>query len=112
MHSNTQQKEVPLGTPRLICYHQTHYHNGKFVSILPLLADDVGVTHIIIAAIHLNDTAGDVTLNDDRYSASVNDPLWQEVRTAQKAGVKVLGMLGGACPGSFTALDGDTRSFD
>ncbi|KAF3216975.1 hypothetical protein TWF191_008879 [Orbilia oligospora] len=74
----------PSSTPspphqsRIVCYHQTHYHNGKFVSILPLLAPECGVTHIIIAAIHLNALPADVTLNDDPYNAPKHEPLWQE----------------------------------
>jgi chitinase len=37
--------------------------------------------------------------------------LWSEVRALQQAGIKVLGMLGEAHTGSFTALDGDEASF-
>jgi chitinase len=102
----------PAATPRIICYHQTHYHDEKFVSILPLLTKKTGVTHVIIAAIHLNEPAGNITLNDDPYTSSKNDVLWQEIRMLQSEGVKVLSMLGGAHPGSFTVLDGDTKSFN
>ncbi|SLM39206.1 chitinase [Lasallia pustulata] len=96
-------------TPRIVCYHQMHYYEGKFVSMLPLL--DTGVTHVIIAAIHINST-DDISLNDDRYNDPKNEPLWTEVRTLQRNGVKVLGMLGGAHQGSFTKLDGDIESFE
>lgn len=99
------------GTPRIICYHQTHYLNGKFVSILPLLTHETGVTHVIVAAIHINEPPGNITLNDLPYSSPSNEPLWLEVFKLQKANVKVLGMLGGAALGSFTRLDGDTESF-
>ncbi|MCJ1405593.1 hypothetical protein MMC11_008821 [Xylographa trunciseda] len=40
------------------------------------------------------------------------DPLWAEIRELQDGGIKVLGMLGGAHQGSFTALDGEITSFD
>ncbi|KAI9811717.1 MAG: hypothetical protein M1827_005262 [Pycnora praestabilis] len=98
--------------PRVIVYHQTHYHNGELMSVLPLLTHKTGVTHVIIAAVHLNQPAGNITLNDDPYQAPKYDALWQEVCLLQDAGVKVLGMLGGAHAGSFTALDGDLKSFD
>jgi len=97
------------GSSRIVCYHQTHYHEGRFVSLLPLLETEA--THVIIAAIHLNSRES-ITLNDDPYDAPKNEPLWHEVRMLQSAGVKVLGMLGGAHQGSFTRLDGDVKSFE
>ena len=99
-------------TPKLIYYHQTHYHTERYISVLPLLLEKTGVTHLIIAAIHLNEPAGNITLNDDPYTAQKNDTLWREMRTLQGGGIKVLGMLGGAAKGSFTRLDGDSRSFN
>lgn len=86
-----------------------HYYQGEFVSLLPLL--NTKATHVIIAAIHLN-SLDSITLNDDPYDSSKNEPLWNEVRTLQHAGMKVLGMLGGAHQGSFTKLDGDIESFE
>jgi len=86
-----------------------HYYNGKFVSLLPLL--QTRVTHVILAAIHLNSRT-DISLNDDPYNAAKNKPIWEEIRILQHNGVKVLGMLGGAHQGSFTALDGDAASFE
>lgn len=38
--------------------------------------------------------------------------LWAELRILQAAGVKVLGMLGGAAKGSFTRLDLDDNTFE
>ena len=97
--------------PRVITYHQTHYLSGKFVSLLPLLSEETGITHVMIAAFHLNSPSS-ITLNDDSYSASKNTALWEEVGILQRNGVKVLGMLGGAHQGSFTALDGEKESFE
>lgn len=97
--------------PRIITYHQTHYQCGLFVSLLPLLTERTGITHVIIAAFHLN-SPSDITLNDDAYTAPKNTVLWEEVRILQRHGVKVLGMLGGACQGSYTALDGEKGSFE
>lgn len=102
-------EDRPSKPSRIVCYHQMHYHDGQFVSLLPLL--DTGVTHVIIAAIHLN-SPSPISLNDDPYDAAKQEPLWAEVRILQHAGVKVLGMLGGAHQGSFTALDGDVKSFE
>jgi len=101
--------------PRIVCYHQTHYHHGTYISLLPLLTEatsHIGPTHLIIAAIHLNARPGDITLNDDPPAHPKNDPLWAELAIFQDIGVKVLGMLGGAAPGSFTRLDGSDEVFE
>lgn len=96
--------------PRLVVYHQTHFHNDTLISLLPLLTHRTAVTHIILAAIHLNSPAGAITLNDDPYDAPKLAPVWTEVRTMQRAGIKVLGMLGGAAKGTFTRLDSESRT--
>jgi hypothetical protein len=109
----TPRTGVPLVLQhsRVIIYYQTHFHNDQHVSILPLVTKNTGVTHVILAAIHLNDPAGHITLNEDPYAAPRNSIIWDEVRTLQKHGIKVLGMLGGAAQGSFRALDGTEASF-
>lgn len=93
----------------MILYHQTHHapNNGPPVSLLPLTTNNTGVTHIILAAVHLNDGPGNITLNDDPPDAEKNNTLWAEVVWLQASGVKALGMLGGAAKGSFERLDGD-----
>lgn len=102
--------------PRVVCYHQTHHNpNGEYISILPLITeatDLIGITHLIIAAFHLNDGPSNITLNDDPPSAPRNTPLWEEVRVFQDIGVQVLGMLGGAAQGSFARLDGNDADFN
>ena len=104
----TQQAQfLPQGQgPRVIVYHQTHHQNGNPVSILPLITNQTGVTHVIVAAIHLNDNAY-LTLNDDPPDAQKFTTLWSEVAWLQASGVKVLGMLGGAAKGSYAKLDAD-----
>ena len=96
--------------PRVIIYHQTHYtRDGEYVSILPLLTEAISVvpvSHIILAAFHLNDPPGNITLNDDPPDSPKNIPLWDEILVLQDTGVKILGMLGGAAQGSFRRLDG------
>ncbi|KAF6837142.1 alkaline phosphatase [Colletotrichum plurivorum] len=100
--------------PRVISYYQTHHtSDGKPISILPLLTQaDISVTHVILAAIHINDDAQDLTLNDH----DADDPrfltLWAELRVLQASGVKVLGMLGGAAQGSYERLDGAEDRFE
>lgn len=99
----------PTFQPRVVCYHQTHFDKqGGYVSILPILTearDFVGITHLIIAAIHLNEAPGQITLNDDPPDAQKNAQLWEELKVLQDVGIKVLGMLGGAAQGSFQRLD-------
>ncbi|KAL2004184.1 hypothetical protein VTN02DRAFT_5833 [Thermoascus thermophilus] len=99
--------------PRIICYHQTiRPNNGDYVSMLPLLHNNTGITHIIIAAFHINSEPGDITLNDDPPDSPKFAPLWAEVPLVKQAGVKVMGMLGGAAPGSFKRLDGSQEQFE
>lgn len=101
----------PTAGPRLIVYHQTfHDHDGNYHSLLPLLTNNTGVTHVIVAAIHLNDGPGNITLNDHRPDDKRYDQLWGEVNWLQGSGVKVLGMLGGAAKGSFEKLGGNDES--
>lgn len=97
--------------PRIIYYHQTHYTNSQYVSILPVLRASTGVTHVIIAAFHLNSQPSRITLNDKPWNSPEFIPLWDEVRQLQAAGVKVLGMLGGAAQGSYMKLDGSLEGF-
>jgi hypothetical protein len=93
--------------PRLVVYHQTfHDSAGNYHSLLPLLTNHTGATHVIVAAIHLNDGPGNITLNDHRPDDKRYDQLWGEVKWLQGSGVKVLGMLGGAAQGSYERLGG------
>ncbi|KAH7119676.1 glycoside hydrolase superfamily [Dendryphion nanum] len=103
----------PNEGPRLIVYAQTfHDSSGNYHSLLPLLTNNTGVTHVIIAAIHLNDGPGNITLNDHVPSESRYDTLWGEVKWLQGSGIKVLGMLGGAAKGSFERLSGHEENFE
>ncbi|KAH9876430.1 hypothetical protein J1614_003561 [Plenodomus biglobosus] len=112
--SSSSPKLLPPSTgPRLIVYHQTfHDPDGTYHSLLPLLTNNTGITHVIIAAIHINDGPGNITLNDHKPDDKRFDQLWGEVNWLQGSGVKVLGMLGGAAKGSFEKLGGDDESFE
>lgn len=102
--------------PRIIVYHQTHFADTpttkqQHISLLPLLNENpIAVTHVILAAIHLNENPGDITLNDDPYTTPKLEPVWAEARTLRQHGIKVMGMLGGAAQGSYNRLDADDRA--
>lgn len=100
----------PPHRPRIILYHQTHYTSNTYIPILTALTPTSGLTHVIIAAIHLNSPTK-IHLNDDPYDSPKFIPLWHEVRQLQARGIKVLGMLGGAAQGSYTRLDGSLEGF-
>jgi hypothetical protein len=107
---------IPHFQPRVVCYYQTHHDKkGKYISILPLLTealDVIGITHLIIAAIHINRDPNGITLNNDPPDAAHNSTLWEEVQIFQDVGVRVLGMLGGAAKGSFARLDQSHVEFE
>ncbi|KAJ2851917.1 hypothetical protein IWW36_000690 [Coemansia brasiliensis] len=99
--------------PRLILYYQTHHdRSGNNISILPLAQPGSLVTHVILAAIHINEEPENLTLNDHIPDHPQNKLLWTELALLQASGIKVLGMLGGAAQGSFTRLDGSAEQFE
>lgn len=104
----------PGGLPRVIVYYQTHHHpDGRPISVLPLVQQPgIRLTHLNLAALHVNqkdDPAHIITLNDHVPSHPRFATLWAELRVLQAAGVRVLGMLGGAARGTFgrATLDSD-----
>ncbi|KAJ2553604.1 hypothetical protein EV175_002888, partial [Coemansia sp. RSA 1933] len=99
--------------PRLVIYYQTHHDSsGKHISILPLIQPGISVTHVIIAAIHINEEPSNITLNNDAPDHPQFQPLWTELRVLQASGIKVMGMLGGAAKGSYLRLDGSDEQFE
>ncbi|KAI1206307.1 glycoside hydrolase family 18 protein [Annulohypoxylon truncatum] len=102
-------------TPRIIMYYQTtHDPDGNLISTLPLITQPgIALTHLIVAAIHINEDPDGLTLNDHAPSDPRYTTMWAELRIAQASDVKVLGMLGGAAQGSFARLDQqDQASFE
>lgn len=92
---------------------QTHDPSGNLISILPLISrPKIDVSHIIIAAIHINEDPDGLTLNDLPPGHARFVSTWAELRIAQASGIKVLGMLGGAAKGSYTRLDQDEATFE
>ncbi|OAA42294.1 endo-N-acetyl-beta-D-glucosaminidase precursor [Cordyceps fumosorosea ARSEF 2679] len=104
-----------LPEPRLVIYVQTtHQVDGSPISILPLIEEPgITATHLIIAAFHINEDS-EIHLNDHDPNDPTFATLWSEVELIKAAGVKVMGMVGGAAPGSFTTatLDGDDSVFE
>ncbi|KAI1822011.1 glycoside hydrolase family 18 protein [Xylaria intraflava] len=100
--------------PRLIVYHQTtHNPDATPCSVLPLITQPgIAVTHLIIAAIHINEDPDALTLNDRLASDPRFVTTWAELRIAQASGIAVMGMLGGAAKGSYTRLDQDQATFE
>lgn len=94
----------PPALPRIITYYQTHHTpDGKPISALPLLTQPgIRLTHLILAAIHVNGEPDAITLNDHPPSHPRFHTLWAEMRVLQASGVRVLGMLGGAAKGTFS----------
>ncbi|KAF4120766.1 Glycosyl hydrolases family 18 [Geosmithia morbida] len=101
-------------TPRIVAYYQTHHdQGGSPISVLPLvLRPGISVTHLILAAIHINEDPSGLTLNDHIPGHERNGTLWSEMATLQAAGVKVMGMLGGAAKGTYSRLDGSDSQFE
>ncbi|KAF7555532.1 hypothetical protein G7046_g6531 [Stylonectria norvegica] len=100
--------------PRIVSYYQTHHDSaGKPISVLPLITQPgISLTHLIVAAIHINDEPANITLNNHYPSDTHFHTLWAEMRVLQASGVKVMGMLGGAAKGSYRRLDGSQEQFD
>ncbi|TVY83034.1 Chitinase [Lachnellula suecica] len=101
--------------PRLVVYFQTtHDKSGNPISMLPLITEkNISLTHLIVCSFHINLNSV-VHLNDYPPSDARFDTLWNETRVLRNnSSVKVMGMIGGAAPGSFNTqtLDGNATSF-
>ncbi|KAJ7281926.1 endo-beta-N-acetylglucosaminidase [Mycena rebaudengoi] len=90
---------------RVAVYYQTQYDNslepnspfGHYVSPLPLIA----VISQLLAAFHINFDDVSVHLNDFVPEAPFFDHMWSDIAIMQGQGIKVIGMLGGAAPGTY-----------
>lgn len=108
-------KKATSDVPRLVIYFQTtHDDDGNPISMLPLITEQgIALTHLIVCSFHVN--AGSVIhLNDYAPDVPHFYTLWNETVVMQQAGVKVMGMIGGAAAGSFSTqtLDGDEETFE
>ncbi|KAF8178652.1 glycoside hydrolase family 18 protein [Mycena galopus ATCC 62051] len=93
---------------RVAVYYQTQYDSsmapnspyGFYVSPLPLITL---ISTLFLAAFHI-DSDQTVHLNDNPPTDPMFTQMWQDLGEMQSQGVKVLGMLGGAAPGTYTLL--------
>ncbi|PTB63107.1 glycoside hydrolase family 18 protein [Trichoderma citrinoviride] len=99
-----QQRAEPTDLPRLIVYFQTtHDSSGQPISMLPLITEKgIALTHLIVCSLHINQ-GGEVHLNDYPPDDPHFYTLWNETISMKQAGVTVMGMVGGAAPGSFNS---------
>ena len=89
---------------RVVMYYQTQYQSGRYVSPLPLIGY---VTHLFLAAFHLNmgNVGPDIVhLNDFMPADPYYAPMWPDIAQMQGNGTKIIGMLGGAAPGTYECL--------
>lgn len=88
--------------PRLSIYFQTtHDALGQPISMLPLIQEqNIALTHLIVCSLHIN-VGSVIHLNDFPPDHPRFATLWNETKVMKEAGVKVMGMVGGAAAGSF-----------
>ncbi|KAK3987306.1 glycoside hydrolase superfamily [Cladorrhinum sp. PSN332] len=113
--SGNQATSVFSELPRLVIYYQTtHDSFGRPISMLPLVTEfGIALTHLIVCSFHIHEN-GVIHLNDFPPHKPMFYTLWNETQILKEAGVKILGMVGGAAAGSFknTTLDGDDSAFE
>lgn len=95
--------------PRLVIYFQTtHDTAGNPISMLPLITEQgIALTHLIVCSFHVNADSV-IHLNDYPPDDAHFYTLWNETVIVQEAGVKVMGMIGGAAAGSFNTATLDS----
>lgn len=102
--------------PRLVVYFQTTHNQqtGQPISMLPLVTKQgIALTHLIVCSFHIGvpgSSSPNLHLNDYPPSDPRFDTLWSEVAVLQAAGVRVMGMVGGAAAGSFASNTLDSTS--
>ncbi|KAJ7173745.1 endo-beta-N-acetylglucosaminidase [Mycena filopes] len=100
---------IAEGGHRVAVYYQTQYDNnlapnsafGHYVTPLPLITL---ITHLLLAAFHINFDDVSVHLNDFVPEHPMFTQMWADIAIMQANGIKVIGMLGGAAPGTYTCL--------
>ncbi|EPE05896.1 glycoside hydrolase family 18 protein [Ophiostoma piceae UAMH 11346] len=104
---------LPYSLPRLVIYFQSaNDPTGAPISLLPLITEKgIALTHLIISSFHINRDQ-DLVLNDWAPSDTRFDTLWSEAAILQRAGVRVMGMLGGAASGAWTTDTLDSPDVD
>ena len=88
---------------KIIFYYQT------FTSLKPILIQNTLVTHIHLSSIHFGintDKSPYIHLNDYPPNNKIFDNMWNEIKCANKLGIKIILMIGGA-GGAFDTLFSD-----
>jgi len=114
LNSTNSTPAVTGPTPKLVMYVQTFHINGDSnmpLSLLPLINESTGITHVIFAMTHLNSAPGDIHLNDNPYNASIFDSAWSDAKQLQAAGIKLMATMGGSGDGSYSQLASDVSLF-
>ncbi|OKL63328.1 hypothetical protein UA08_01731 [Talaromyces atroroseus] len=102
-----QKRESNTATPRNVIYVQTFTDSaGNWFNLTDLVTEQSGITHVILASLHL-DSPTQIHLNDNDINSTYWDPLWPMVTSLQSAGVKVSLMMGGAAAGSWARIATD-----
>lgn len=103
-------RRLDNGAPlRNVQYVQTFTDpSGNWFNLTDLVTQNTGLTHLILASLHL-DNPTEIHLNDNDIEGAYWDPLWPMVSSLQDAGVKVMLMMGGAARGSYANLQNDVR---
>lgn len=111
---STRQESNAFSPPRMITYVQTfRTTSGGSLSLLPIRDEHTHLSHIYLAALHINTNPGDITLNDNNPNSTYWDAMWDQAADLQRSGVKVMMMLGGAARGSYPRLcSGDPTGED
>ena len=97
-------RTVDSDLPRLVIYFQTTHNatTNDTISMLPLITEHhISVTHLLISTFHLSGPVDEIRLNDFRADHPRFYTLWNETLIMQKAGVKVMGTIGGEARGAF-----------
>ncbi|EEA19613.1 hypothetical protein TMatcc_009751 [Talaromyces marneffei ATCC 18224] len=96
---------------RNVQYVQTFTdRSGNWFNLTDLVTQNTGLTHLILASLHL-DNPTQIHLNDNDIESAYWDPLWPMVSSLQAAGVKVMLMMGGAARGSYANLQNDFDTY-
>lgn len=80
-------------TKRIIFYYQT------FTDLKPVLYKNTPLTHIHLSSIHFgkdNKNKPYIHLNDNLPSNPIFDNMWKQIEFANKIGIKIILMIGGA----------------
>ncbi|KAK6349197.1 Cyclin-dependent kinase catalytic subunit [Orbilia blumenaviensis] len=111
--SSLKPRLPPMVKPRSQVWVQTFAApNGGPLNLLALLDRETRVTHVYMAAIHLNDPPGNIHLNDVPPEDHRYDFIWPQIRILQQFGIKIIMLLGGAAQGSYQRLSGPDEQFE